>query len=36
MVETSTAFYIDQQGNVWVGGTTKDHQLIKFTPEENS
>jgi len=32
--ENEHGIYIDQQGNVWVGGNDpKDHQLIKFTPE---
>jgi len=32
--ENEHGIYIDQQGNVWVGGNDpKDHQLIKFTPD---
>jgi DNA-binding beta-propeller fold protein YncE len=32
--ENEHGIYVDQQGNVWVGGNdAKDHQLIKFTPE---
>jgi DNA-binding beta-propeller fold protein YncE len=32
--ENEHGIYIDQQGNVWVGGNDpKDHQLLKFTPD---
>jgi sugar lactone lactonase YvrE len=32
--ENEHGIYIDQQGNVWVGGNDpKDHQLIKFAPD---
>jgi NHL repeat len=32
--ENEHGIYIDQQGNVWVGGNDpKDNQILKFTPE---
>src|SRR5712675_634686 len=32
--ENEHGIYIDQQGNIWVGGNDpRDHQLIKFTPD---
>src|SRR5215467_5133074 len=34
--ENEHGIYIDQQGNVWVGGNDpKDHQLLKFSREGN-